>query len=316
MVPMMSEKPLPLLCVGNFGLDYCLVGTQYLGVSPGGAALRGTLAAALFGVPVRPVTYIGPEAEWKEVVALLTRLGIDISGIHCSPTSASFHNYYDDELHIDRVEIHNSHVMDQLTELATDESINRAWLVAVFPLALDDQYALIQRTTQLSKPVALILHFSCVTPENATEYLELMTQVDYLFLNLLEAELLLGEGDPCEHAQALAMRVRRAVVLTQGENGCWLARPNVEPVHFCPAPAAVYDVTGAGDMLAGGVLAGVYLGVDMMAAVRFGQLVAALSLSDLVNRSVLSFLTNAPEARPSLTANQPRAMTMQSTGQW
>ncbi len=296
-----DEKQSYLLCIGHFGLDYCYAGTRYLGVSPGGAALRGTLAAALFGVPVRPLTCIGSEREWKEVLALLTRLGVDSSDIHLSPTSLSFHNYYDDELHIDRVEIRNDHMMDQVAGLVTDESINHARLVAIFPLALDEQRALIQRTAPLYKPIALVLHFSRITPENAAEYLELVTQVDYLFLNLLEAELLLGEGEPCEHAQALARRVQRAVILSQGENGCWLARPNVEPVHFYPAPAVVYDVTGAGDMLAGGVLAGVYLGVDMLTAVRLGQLVAALSLGDLVNRSVLSFLANAPEARSFLT---------------
>lgn len=104
--------------------------------------------------------------------------------------------------------------------------------------------------------------------------------IDLLLLNLDEARTLCGDAGaaPETATQALRSRGCGAVVVTLGQQGCRLA-DGTGSRHLPAAPARqVTDVTGAGDALAAGLLAGLAAGRDLAAALRQGLQAAALTV--------------------------------------
>jgi len=102
--------------------------------------------------------------------------------------------------------------------------------------------------------------------------------VDLLFLNLDEARAKLR--DPLAQAEDAARRLLeqgpRAVVVTVGAAGAILAHGDrVDRVGALPCQPI--DVTGAGDALIAGTLAGLVSGMELGLALRRGCLVAGLT---------------------------------------
>lgn len=111
-----------------------------------------------------------------------------------------------------------------------------------------------------------------------------LTGIDLLFLNRDEAHAVLGEtephgGPPERIAEALVARGAAAVVLTLGAAGLVIARRASPPVRVAAEPAAVVDVTGAGDALVAGTLARLVAGDDLVSAAAVGARLAALTVA-------------------------------------
>ncbi|MGL6226811.1 MAG: PfkB family carbohydrate kinase [Thermoguttaceae bacterium] len=70
---------------------------------------------------------------------------------------------------------------------------------------------------------------------------------------------------------------RKAVVVTDGENGCWFAEPGDETVRHQPAfSVSALDTTGCGDVFHGACAAALVRGWDVSKRVRFASASAAL----------------------------------------
>jgi rfaE bifunctional protein kinase chain/domain len=67
-----------------------------------------------------------------------------------------------------------------------------------------------------------------------------------------------------------------AVLITRGEEGMSLYRPNIEPVHLKTAAKEVYDVTGAGDTVIATFATALGAGADFEAAARAANAAAGL----------------------------------------
>ena len=94
-----------------------------------------------------------------------------------------------------------------------------------------------------------------------------------------DTEPLLGTGDPEAAAAACLELGAKAAVVTRGGEGAVIDRGD-GPVVLPPAPAPeIVDATGAGDVLAGTIVARLALGDDLETAARLGASAAALSLS-------------------------------------
>lgn len=92
-----------------------------------------------------------------------------------------------------------------------------------------------------------------------------------------EAREITGRGDVREAAVALGGKVG---IVTLGGEGCVVAEGGV--VRHFPVPAlagAVVDTTGAGDVFCGVLAAGLAGGMDVGAAVRWGQRAASVSVT-------------------------------------
>jgi ribokinase len=107
------------------------------------------------------------------------------------------------------------------------------------------------------------------------DYTGLLPLADIMILNQIEARTLTGQVEIDSASAVLCARGVGKVVLTLGSQGA-LVREGQGPAHRVPAPAVTaVDTTGAGDVLAGVVAAGIDRGIALMSAVRWA--VAAAS---------------------------------------
>jgi pseudouridine kinase len=178
-----------------------------------------------------------------------------------------------------------------------------SWVVADCNLAPATLARVLQRGRQTGIPVAVD---AVSTPKVARLPADL-TGVTVLFCNHDEARALLlahGRAATGDDAQ-LALRLRDAgadaVVLTRGPSGVVIAGP--DGASTVPAaPAAVVDVTGAGDALVAGTVAALVRGRALADAVRVGTLVAARTVES--ERSVVPEIP--PGIRSDLAGAHPR----------
>jgi ribokinase len=109
----------------------------------------------------------------------------------------------------------------------------------------------------------------------AFDYTRLWPMVDIAILNQIEAQTLTGHVEIDAATAVLRSRGAGKVVLTLGPEGALVDRAPGPP-QYVPASAVVaVDTTGAGDVLAGVVAAGIDRGLSLIPAVRWA--VAAAS---------------------------------------
>ncbi|MHB1240918.1 MAG: D-glycero-beta-D-manno-heptose-7-phosphate kinase, partial [Gammaproteobacteria bacterium] len=109
--------------------------------------------------------------------------------------------------------------------------------------------------------------------------------------NRAEFEAVVG---PCEDDATLVEKARAllaahsigAVLITRGEQGMTLVRPDAEALHLAVHAHEVYDVTGAGDTVIGVLAAGLAAGMDLGAATALANLAAGIVVGKLGAASV------------------------------
>ncbi len=122
--------------------------------------------------------------------------------------------------------------------------------------------------------------------------------------NLHEFEAIVGrclsEQDLVEKAQALMLELDlQALLVTRGEHGMSLIRPN-EPEFHLPARAMeVFDVTGAGDTVISVLAAALAAGDDLPNAVALANLAAGIVVGKLGTAAI-----SAPELRRAVQREQ------------
>jgi pseudouridine kinase len=109
-----------------------------------------------------------------------------------------------------------------------------------------------------------------------------LTGIDLLFLNLDEAKAVLAPeavsfASPEAAASAIVGRGAARVVVTCGAAGL-VAADAGGAEWLGPSAAEVVDVTGAGDALIAGTLAGLVRGCSLAQAAQFGMMAAALTI--------------------------------------
>lgn len=123
--------------------------------------------------------------------------------------------------------------------------------------------------------------------------------IDYFIPSYVEAEYLTGEREVDRMAQALLDRGAQNVLIKIGEAGCYVA--NRELRQVVPAyRVQACDTTGAGDNFVGGFMAGLAEGKGLIDAVRYGNAVAAVSVTGMGGVSALRDRAQVMELMESL----------------
>jgi ribokinase len=116
----------------------------------------------------------------------------------------------------------------------------------------------------------------------------LLSRVDVLVVNRVEAAMLSGSDDPATAATALRAQGPATVIVTLGGDGLVAATP--DGLLTLPAPrVSVVSTHGAGDAFVGALAADLARGADLPGALTFAQAAAALTV------------TTHPDARDTIT---------------
>jgi ribokinase len=242
----------------------------------GGKASNQAVAAAKLGAPVRLITLIGDDVRgrrWREIFAgyeIDTTYVLEAEG----PTDVGF------------VMLPPSRVP------AIASSIDRSLaldgdLVASVADALADASVVV---CQLEAPQSCALaSFRLARESGATTILnpapaleldpKLVAVTDLLVPNELEAATLAGtQAPPAELASLLYDRYACTVIVTAGDQGCFVASAR-ETVHLAAPTVPVADTTGAGDAFVGALAVQLREGAELTSAATFALRVASISVT-------------------------------------
>jgi pseudouridine kinase len=256
--------------------------------SAGGVARNVTETLARLGAAVRLVSRVGSDAEGDRLLADLARLGVDLTGVRRADVpTASYTALLDPD----------GQLAIGLADMAIYDSMDAAFFAPLLPgLATAPVWFIDANVAEsglrhllADRPARGFVAGDTVSVAKAPRLLPLLDRIDLLFCNGAEAAALLGsDSDPTVMAKRLLEQGAGAVIVTLGAAGAVLA--SSEGVVSLPAiPAPVRDVTGAGDALVAATLLRRAQGASLLAAVRAGLGLAALTAaSDRAVRPDLS----------------------------
>jgi sugar/nucleoside kinase (ribokinase family) len=105
---------------------------------------------------------------------------------------------------------------------------------------------------------------------------DLMEPVDHLIVSQAFAQWLTGISNPAVAAAKLWHPGRAAVIVTQGECGCWCAAGPSKTTHYPAFQVEAVDTTGCGDVFHGAYASALARGLDLPGRIRFASATAAL----------------------------------------
>lgn len=309
----------PIACIGGAHID---VRAHALGpVVPGssnpvqtrrgfgGVARNVAENLARLGAAVRLYGRVGRDSDGDAVVGTMARLGVGTDGIGRSerrPT-ASYTALLDGE----------GQLVIALADMGIYEELSPATLSGVPDAAADCPIWFLDANLPTASlafllgaaPADTFVAVDTVSVAKAYRVLGILERIDLLFANADEAAALAGREvrhplDACETCAVLRHRGAKLVVMGRGSEGVCLADDAAE--RFLPAlPAAVADVTGAGDALVAGTLSGLAARLPLAEAVGWGLAASALTCEsehavalDLSAEAVESRAARAEEPEP------------------
>jgi pseudouridine kinase len=249
----------------------------------GGVARNVAENLALLGTPVSFISMIGDDETGAALLAQLRERGIDVSQVVVTrerPT-AEYAAVLDPagDLVLGLADM-------GIFDLFQPAHLDRAWShIASASLVFADCNLPGETLTHLvtrRQGARFRLAVDAVSTHKVTRLPEDLNGIDLLFMNLDEANTLLGRrgadglADAAEAASLLQQKGAREAVVTMGARG--MAVAGAEGSRTFPAIAAQpVDMTGAGDAMIAGTLHGLLSSEDTYAAARSGALLGALT---------------------------------------
>jgi sugar/nucleoside kinase (ribokinase family) len=279
-----------LLCVGNFALDKSILGTNTTFVL-GGAGFRFVSAWALFRLKMETMAVVGPDVGWADATAMLNENNIGTSMILHAPYSLEFTTEYNLLGDIVSFGVKHEFLMDILVDHVLGADLTSFDLVHICPFVCDAHYSLVEKARSEARAVSTMIHYSSLSTTTRKQYLELIRNVDFLFLNSEEAQFLVDGSEDWKHnGDQISQLFDGLMFLTLGNEGAAVFRSG-ELLYWVPAAnLVVRDSLGAGDCFAGGALAGLAISGNELVALRCGAMAASFALADKGHESLLRFL--------------------------
>jgi len=253
----------------------------------GGSAVNVAIDAARLGGRSGIVAKIGFDQFGRIVYEELWRNKVDLRGLRISPQGETGFSIVVITRSGDIAIYGHKGVADDLEPGEVDaDLISDAKTVHIASLRLDTSI----RAAQLARQVNAIVSWDPgrrLAQLGLERLSPLLRYVDVVFLNQIEAKAMTGR-EPLEAAKAIARHGPRHVVVKMGEKGALYygveGQKHIEPY---PAPRVV-DTTGAGDAFAAATLLRIAQGADILKALQYASLVAALKVSRLGSHNVPS----------------------------
>jgi sugar/nucleoside kinase (ribokinase family) len=238
----------------------------------GGPACTAMAAAGTLGGRAAYVARFGEGELARYMVWALGQHGVDTSHIVPDAAGGPYHSI----IVVDREGHRNVFYDPELYKTVGVEDMPDALIASATLILLDHitEPGLIpvaQRARKLGVPV-----LGDIEGENESGK-GLAALTDYLVVPRHWAAWATGVKDPGESCAALAQAPRRATVVTNGVEGCYLSTPaNPAVRHFPAFQVQSFDTNGCGDTFHGAFALGVARGLAIEDTVRFASAAAAL----------------------------------------
>jgi sugar/nucleoside kinase (ribokinase family) len=241
-----------VLCVGTLAFDTVETPTDKRERVLGGSASYFSYAASFF-TPVRVVGRVGH--DWPDdFTRRLTQRGIDFQGVakDLSHKSYFWHGRYRNDFQ-DRetvaIELNGFEDYKPTVPAAFSDS-------EIVFLAASAPHVQLQTISQCPNRKLVFADTVDMWIETTRpELLKVLSQIDGLLINDIEARQLTGEHQTVRAAKAIRRFGPDWVVLKKGENGCLAVGPDNVMISLPGYPTdSLRDPTGAGDSFAGGMI--------------------------------------------------------------
>jgi ribokinase len=146
------------------------------------------------------------------------------------------------------------------------------------PRSKETALQLLSLAKQKSKTVSLDLSYIFCRDYEALG-IDILSEIDILFPNRLEAEMLVGKSDPKAMALSLQSMGPRTIALKLGSGGCLLLDSSTSVYVEGFQVRSMGNTIGAGDAFAGGFLAMVARGLDAPSAAKVANLCASVVIT-------------------------------------
>ena len=261
-----------------------LMGSAFA-LGPGGKGSNQAIAAARAGASVQILSKLGDDAfgQLARSTWAAERIDASLVGISERPTGAA-------AILIDEACGENAIIVVPgacytLTAAEVNAASDAIRSSAVLMTQLELRLEAVRRGLEIAREASLITILNPAPAPAAPLPRGMLALADYLIPNESEAALLSGlpveTPEQAEAAAALLQaRGARNIIVTLGARGALIC-PKGEEVTLVPAFDAgpALDTAGAGDAFCGGFAAALAEGIPMLAAVRFGNAAAALSVT-------------------------------------
>lgn len=249
---------------------------------PGGGGFNAACNLARLGHSVRLISPRGGDAAGEQVSAAAERLGIDDRPVvFLDRATPSYTAILEDDgnlvIALADMALYDLFSARRLRARTTRESLadTRAILCDA-NLPAETLTALGNFTASNGVPLSAI----AISPAKATKLLPGLHNLDHVFMNANEAEVIAGRraADPAEWPLLLQKAGLKAGTITAG-SGMTIAFDEDRAIALSPPPVSgIADVTGAGDAFASGFLSARLDGGSLDLALRMGTAAAALTL--------------------------------------
>ena len=273
------KKPMSVLVVGSIAIDEVKTPFEHHKDLLGGSASYASVAASFFA-PVRLVGVVGtdfPEAHRK----LFEQRGVNVEGLQTAQGETfRWSGEYSWDFNWRKTLSVALNVFEHF-EPTLPDGYRKTPFVLLGNIAPKLQLHVL---SQLQKPKFVVADTMDLWIETSkSDLLELLKQVDALFLNDSEARELTKQTSLIKAGQAILDYGPKYVVIKKGEHGSLLFSSN----EFFTAPAYpledIHDPTGAGDCFAGGIVG--YLAAQstvdfaiLKKAVVYGSVIASFNV--------------------------------------
>jgi pseudouridine kinase len=262
----------------------------------GGGVFNALRVAVQFGVSATLISVRGGDAAGETVALEASRAGIeDLSATFLDRTTASYTALLDrggDVIAaLADMTIYETALPRQISRRQTRDAVAEADAVLIDANMPEESIVRLVRLAAGKQ-----IHALAISPAKAVRLRPVMGQLATLFLNKREARAILRlEPDNPSDASALAMALSalglaRAVLTDGAEAVCALENGAVHEI-MPPRPGHVEDVTGAGDALAGAMLAALLCGMAVKQSVAQG--LAAATVTVETPKAVADFTSRA-----------------------
>lgn len=246
---------------------------------PGGVATNVARALAKLGVPVALSGALGDDGDGAALRSLLVREGLNLYGVRTLPLPTGRYVALHDPDGSLAAAVVDTEITETLDASLAQNLAPSARAAALWFVEANLPSAALEALTQASE--SRLLAADAVSNAKAPRLRPILARVDILFVNRSEAASLAGL-DPDTPQEELGTALRAlgpgAVVISAGARQLFWSKGNASG-YLTPPPAMVHDVTGAGDALMAGTLAGLSRGMPLPASLEKGLKAAAMTLA-------------------------------------